>query len=68
MVVKGLVNIHRHGNLWGPGDLHQEWQTVIARQVNAVRRANEGGKLERADPRVGGQFWTFTLGREMDTP
>ncbi len=32
-MVKGLVNFHRHGNLWGPGDLHQERQTVIARQV-----------------------------------
>lgn len=40
LVVEGLVNIHRHGNLWGPGDLHQEWQTVIARQVNAGLSGN----------------------------
>ncbi len=32
-MVEGLVYIHRHGNLWGPGDLHQQGETVIARQV-----------------------------------
>ncbi len=32
-MVEGLVHIHRHGDLWGPRDLHQQRETVIARQV-----------------------------------